>query len=146
MLVREVLKAKGGRIITVGPGATASAAVALMVDHNIGSLPVLDGEGRLVGVVSERDLIRAVHEGCREFASTTIGEIMTADPATCDIDDDVNQVMGQMSERRIAKVPVLSRGELVGIVSVGDVIKLLYERISVENGHLMEYLYGHSHS
>ncbi len=143
MLVRDVLKAKGGRVVSTGPGATASAAVALMVDHNIGSLPVVDG-GRLVGVVSERDLIRAVHEGCRGFESTTIGEIMTAGPITCDIDDDVDRVMGQMSDRRIAKVPVLDGGALVGIVSVGDVIKLLYQRISVENGHLMEYLYGQS--
>ncbi len=145
MKVREVLEAKGGRVVATEPGATAAAAVALMVEHNIGSLPVLDEAGKLVGVVSERDLIRAVHDGCRQFETTTLGEIMTAGPVTCELDDDVDHVMGQMSDRRIAKVPVLDGGKLVGVVSVGDVVKSLYHRISAENGHLMDYLYGPAH-
>ena len=67
---------------------------------------------------------------------------MTGDPVTCDLGDDVNEVMGKMSERRIAKVPVLHNDKLVGIVSVGDVIKVLYEQVSSENQHLMTYIHG----
>ena len=69
---------------------------------------------------------------------------MTTNPVTCTPDCDVDEVMGQMSERRIAKIPVVEGDKLVGIVSVGDVIKVMYERVHAENSHLMSYLYGHT--
>jgi CBS domain-containing protein len=146
MRVREVLKTKGGRIITIGPEASAPEAVARMVENNIGSLPVVDPDGRLVGVVSERDLMRELHDRGDSFSKALIRTVMTLDPITCDIEDEVDAVMGQMSEKRIAKVPVIDRGRLAGIVSVGDVVKLLYERTSAENHHLMDYLYGPAHT
>jgi CBS domain-containing protein len=71
-----------------------------------------------------------------------VTQVMTEDAVTCDLDDDVNEVMGLMSERRIAKVPVLHDRKLVGIVSVGDVIKVLYDRVASENQHLMTYIHG----
>lgn len=146
MRVRDVLKAKGGRIITIGPDATATDAVARMVENNIGSLPVVDDEGRLVGVISERDLMRELHDRGDQFGPSCILSIMTLDPATCDVEDEVDAIMGLMSERRIAKVPVIERGKLAGIISVGDVIKHLYERSQTENHHLMDYLYGPAHA
>ena len=146
MRVRDVLNAKGGRIITIGPDATAAEAVARMVENNIGSLPVVEPDGQLAGVISERDLIRELHDRGERFANTMIRAVMSLDPITCDIDDEVDAVMGVMSERRIAKVPVTDRGRLAGIVSVGDVIKLLYERTKAENHHLMDYLYGPAHT
>ena len=145
MLVRDVLKAKGCRIFTINQEATADEAIARMVENNIGSLPVVDSDGRLVGVISERDLIRELHDRGEDFRSCPIQAIMTLDPITCDMDDEVEAVMGQMSERRIAKVPVVDRGTLAGVVSVGDVVKLLYERTRAENHHLMDYLYGPAH-
>jgi len=146
MHVRDVLKTKGNRIVTIGPEATAAEAIARMVESNIGSLPVLDADGSLVGVVSERDMMRELHDRGDAFRSCTVREIMTLDPITCGIDDEVDAVMGLMSERRIAKVPVIERGPLAGIVSVGDVVKLLYERTRAENHHLMDYLYGPAHA
>jgi CBS domain-containing protein len=146
MRVRDVLNAKGGRIITIGPEATAEEAVARMVENNIGSLPVVEPDGRLVGVISERDLMRELHDRGEQFAGSMIRAVMTLDPVTCDVDDEVDEVMGVMSERRIAKVPVTDRGRLAGIVSVGDVIKMLYERTRAENHHLMDYLYGPAHT
>jgi CBS domain-containing protein len=146
MRVRDVLNAKGGRIITIGPDATAAEAVARMVENNIGSLPVVEPDGQLVGVISERDLMRELHDRGDQFAPTTIRAVMTLDPITCDIDDEVDAVMGVMSERRIAKVPVTDRGRLAGIVSVGDLIKMLYEKTRAENHHLMDYLYGPAHA
>ena len=146
MRVRDVIKTKGDRIITIGPEASAPEAVARMVESNIGSLPVVEDDGRLVGILSERDLMRELHDRGDQFGRTMIRAVMTLDPITCDIDDDVDAVMGQMSERRIAKVPVIDRGRLAGIVSVGDVVKLLYERTRAENDHLMHYLYGPAHA
>ncbi len=146
MRVRDVIKTKGDRIITVSPEASAPEAVARMVENNIGSLPVVEADGRLVGILSERDLMRELHDRGDQFSRTMIRAVMTLDPITCDIDDDVDAVMGKMSEKRIAKVPVIERGHLVGIVSVGDVVKLLYERTRAENDHLMHYLYGPAHA
>jgi len=144
MQVRDVLKTKGGRVITIDPQATLPEAIALLVQHNIGSLPVVNADGQIVGVVSERDVMRHLHNCGEAFSRERIGDIMSLNPATCTPDDDVEDVMGQMSGRRIAKVPVLENGHLVGIVSVGDVIKVMYERLHAENTHLMSYLYGQS--
>ena len=71
-----------------------------------------------------------------------ISTVMTPDPVTCEILDDVNDVMGKMSERRIAKVPVVQAGTLVGIISVGDVIKVMYDKVATENVHLLSYIQG----
>lgn len=142
MLVREVLKTKPNRIHTIAPEARVDDALALMVTHNIGSLPVLDAQDVLIGVVSERDIIRGLHRQGEAYRSRSIAEVMTADPVTCESEDDVQDVMRKMSEHHIAKVPVLMSGRLVGVVSVGDVVKILYQQVKDENVHLISYLYG----
>ncbi len=144
MQVREVLKNKGGHVVTIEPHATVAEAIARLVQNNIGSLPVVNSEGLLLGVVSERDVLRHLHNRGEAYARQRVEDVMTPDPVTCTPNCDVDEVMGQMSSRRIAKVPVLDDGRLVGIVSVGDVIKVMYERLHAENTHLMSYLYGHS--
>jgi CBS domain-containing protein len=141
MQVRDVLKTKGGRVISIDPEASVTEAIARLVQNNIGSLPVVDAEGNLVGIFSERDALRSIHSNDGS-GRAHVSQIMSSDPVTCETDDDVNEVMGKMSERRIAKVPVLCSGKLVGIVSVGDVIKVLYEKVSSENHHLMTYIHG----
>jgi CBS domain-containing protein len=142
MQVRDVLKAKGGRVVTIEQDAMVSEAIARLVQNNIGSLPVTDGEGRLVGIFSERDVLRGIHNRGEGFARTRVSEVMTPNPVTCRLDDDVNDIMGAMSGRRIAKVPVLDGSQLVGIVSVGDVIKVMFDRVNSENQHLMTYIHG----
>jgi CBS domain-containing protein len=142
MLVRDVLHAKGNRVISIDGEATVHEALARLVQNNIGSLPVVDHDGRLVGIFAERDVLRVIHNRGENFGRLRISELMTPDPITCDPMDDVNEVMGQMSERRIAKVPVVQQGKLVGIISVGDVIKLLYEKVTTENLHLLSYIHG----
>jgi CBS domain-containing protein len=142
VLVRDVLSAKGTHVVTIEPDATVTEAIARLVQNNIGSLPVVDPEGRLIGVFSERDVLRGLHNRGEAFNRMKVGDVMTPDPVTCTPDCDVDHVMGQMSARRIAKVPVLDNGRLAGIVSVGDVIKVMYQRVSSENQHLMQYIHG----
>jgi CBS domain-containing protein len=91
---------------------------------------------------SERDVLRVIHGRGEGFGRLRVVELMTGHPVTCGLDDDVNDVMGKMSERHIAKVPVVSDSELVGIVSVGDVIKVLYDKVHTENQHLISYIQG----
>ena len=142
MLVRDVLNSKGNRVLSIDLEATVHEAIAKLVQNNIGSLPVVDHEGKLVGIFAERDVLRLIHNRGDGFARLHMSQVMTPDPITCDTHDDVNDVMGQMSERRIAKVPVVSQGQLVGIISVGDVIKVMYDKVATENHHLLSYIHG----
>ena len=142
MLVRDVLQSKGRRIVTIDCDATVGEAIAKLVQNNIGSLPVVDHENKLIGIFSERDVLRVIHNRGEGFARLPVCDLMTRDPVTCNLDDDVEEVMGQMSDRRIAKVPVTDRRELIGIVSVGDVIKAVHDKLHHENQHLLSYIHG----
>ncbi len=142
MLVRDVLDSKGRRMITIDCDATISEAIAKLVQNNIGSLPVVDDGGHLTGIFSERDVLRIIHNRGEGFGRLRVSEVMTRDPVTCQLDDDVADVMGKMSDRHIAKVPVTTGSQLVGIVSVGDVIKALHDKVHTENQHLMSYIHG----
>jgi CBS domain-containing protein len=144
MLVQHVLESKGRRVISIDSEATVSEAIAKLVQNNIGSLPVLDQTGSLVGVFSERDVLRVIHNRGEGFGRLRVAEVMTARPITCSPEDDVNDVMGKMSERHIAKVPVLSNEQLVGVISVGDVIKVMYDKVHAENLHLLSYIQGNT--
>jgi len=141
MLVRDVLQSKGRRIVTIDCEATVGEAIAKMVQHNIGSLPVVDGD-KLIGIFSERDVLRVIHNRGEGFARLPVCDLMTRDPVTCHLEDDVEAVMGLMSDRRIAKVPVTTGNELVGVVSVGDVVKAMHEKLQHENQHLLSYIHG----
>ena len=122
--------------------ATVADAISRLVENNIGSLPVIDGDGGLVGILSERDVLRGIHERGPAFNQSRVADVMTRDPESCNLDHDVEEVMGKMSEYRIAKVPVLCDSKLCGIVSVGDVIRVLYDKVCSENHHLMTYIHG----
>lgn len=142
MLVRDVLKSKGNRIVTIDSEATVGEALAKLVQNNIGSLPVVDHEKKLIGIFSERDVLRVIHNRGENFGRLPVCDLMTREPVTCHLDDDVEEVMGQMSDRRIAKVPVVAENELIGIVSVGDVIKAVHDKLQHENQHLLSYIHG----
>jgi CBS domain-containing protein len=142
MLVRDVLQSKGNLVISTDCEATVGEAIAKLVQNNIGSLPILDESGQLVGIFSERDVIRLIHNRGEGFGRLRVAEVMTKDPVTCHLEDNVDDVMGKMSDRHIAKVPVLSGGQLVGVISVGDVIKVLYDKVHDENRHLYSYIHG----
>jgi CBS domain-containing protein len=142
MQVRDVLRSKNRAVVTIQPEASVADALDLLVPHNIGSLPVVDGRGRLVGIFTERDVLRGVHHDCESFTRARIRNVMTEEPITCAPDDVVHEVMGKMSQHQVGQLPVVEGGEVVGVVSVGDVIKSMYEKVEAENQHLLAYLYG----
>lgn len=142
MQVRDVLKTKGGAVYSLTSDATVADAMARMVQHNIGSLPIVDDSQHLVGIFTERDVLRGAHRDCKEFPGTVIREVMTHNPVSCNLDDDLHHVMGKMSEYRVGQLPVLLNGQLVGLVSIGDVVKVLYEKVEAENQHLLAYIHG----
>jgi CBS domain-containing protein len=144
MLVSDVLQAKGGQVIAIDPEATVQEAIAKMVQKNIGSLPVVDKDGRLIGLFAERDVVKSFHnqgDNCY-IGRLTLSEVMVRNPITCRSSDNVNDIIGQMTEKRAPKIPVIDGEKLVGIISVGDIVKVLYEKVSHENRHLLDYIQG----
>ncbi len=142
MNMRGVLKSKGRDVITIAAGATVSEAVALLVENNIGSLPVVDDAGRLVGIFTERDLMRGLHAEREAFCKARIADVMTRDPLSAQLDDSIHDAMGQMSARSIGQLPVLDGPTVVGLVSIGDLVRLLHQAAEDENRHLLNYVYG----
>jgi len=142
MLVGNVLCEKVRRLISIAPEASVKDALALLVEHNIGSLPVVDASGKLVGIFTERDVLYGDHRDSVHFHRQLIKEVMTPNPFTCSSDDGVHEVMGKMSRNRVGQLPVVDDGKLVGLVSVGDVIKSLYNHAEAANQQLTAFLYG----
>jgi CBS domain-containing protein len=143
MNMRGVLKAKGRQVITIGAEATVTEAVSRLVENDIGSLPVVDGERHLVGIFTERDVLRGLKARGEAFCHAKIRDVMTREPVSCHENDSIQDAMGKMSDYKIGQLPVLDeRDGVVGVVSVGDMVKMMHEAAAAENQHLLNYLYG----
>ena len=122
MKVRRILASKGMNVITIRPQQSVKEAVSLLARHNIGALVVVNEDGRPVGILSERDIIRRAAENERLF-SEQVRDLMTKDVITGMPQDDTFSVAATMTERRFRHLPIMEEGELVGIVSIGDILK-----------------------
>lgn len=143
MHIRSVLSGTSRPIITIGSEATVSEAVAVLVQENIGSLPVVDDAGEMVGIFTERDILRGLHHQGKEFCHQPIHAVMTRQVVSCAVTESVHDAMGRMSEHHIGQLPVRNEdGHLVGLVSVGDLIRFLHESAEEERKNLMNYVYG----
>ncbi|HEU5320195.1 MAG TPA: CBS domain-containing protein [Methylomirabilota bacterium] len=122
MNIASILARKGDKVVTVRPEDTIRQALARLAEHNIGALVVLDATGAPVGILSERDVVRRAAQDEEVFA-LRVGDLMTRDVILGQPHDDLESVSRTMVERRIRHLPVMDRGRLVGIVSIGDVVK-----------------------
>ncbi len=119
--VSILLSQRSGRVWSIGPDATVFEAISLMAEKNIGALPVVD-DGRLLGVISERDYTRKVILLGRVSRETRVGDIMTVEPVTVSPADSVQECMRLMTENHVRHLPVLEAGQMVGLLSIGDVV------------------------
>ena len=126
---------------TFAASATVTELITALTDHNIGALPVVDG-GHLVGIVSERDVVRRLHANGPSALSATVADLMTTGVVTCAPDDDAAGLAGIMTERRFRHLPVVVDGELVGIVSIGDLVKARIDMLEQEREQLQSYIAG----
>lgn len=140
MYVSDILKAKGDKVITLGSAAPVSAAVALLAENRIGAVLVTDDAGGIAGILSERDVVRAMHVHREKVFAKTVGELMTHEVVTCDPKDPVAAIMGMMTSQRFRHVPVLDAGKLVGMISIGDVVKSRIEEAQSEVEALRHYI------
>jgi CBS domain-containing protein len=145
MTLREILHSKGHVVHTIGLTATLEDVVQRLVGHNCGSLVVCDADqpsGRMVGIITERDILRAVamHKG--SLSKVGIADAMTRDVTIGAPTDSVEDTMGLMTQLRIRHLPVVEDGQLLGLVSIGDVVKMQHDRLTMENHYLKSYIQG----
>lgn len=139
MLVRDVLSDKGRTVHTCSPEDTLADVVDLLVGHNIGSLVVMQ-DGEMIGIITERDILRACAATRGPLDFVRVKERMTRCPVVASLHDDVEDVMCVMTERRIRHLPVVEAGRLVGIISIGDTVKAQHDELCRENHYLKSYI------
>jgi CBS domain-containing protein len=140
MNVKAILAAKGGDIYSIEPTADLSAAAQLLSTHRIGAVIIRGAGGRLAGILSERDIVRAVSERGLEALSVSVGQMMTRNVTTCSENDSIADLMERMTSGKFRHMPVLRDGQLIGIVSIGDVVKQRVEEIERDADALRDYI------
>ena len=140
MRIDGVLRAKGAEVISVAPDATLQGAAGLLRQHRIGALLVIGSDDQVTGIISERDIVNAVAEHGPEALVQRVDEVMSTEVVTCSPKDTVEHLMAVMTERRFRHLPVISDGALVGIVSIGDVVKRRLAEVSDEAKALQDYI------
>lgn len=139
MNLQSILSVKGSAVHTIAPTATLAEVVAALVQRNCGSLVVVSGAS-MVGIISERDIMRACADRTTALEDQTVQEVMSADVITGKPDDEVEEVMGRMTKNRIRHLPVLEGEKLIGIISIGDVVKAQHDQLTMENHYLKNYI------
>ena len=141
MQIADVLrgKASGPDVATATPATTLAELLELLARYNVGALPVLDG-AQLVGIVSERDVVRQLHAQGRALLDATVADLMTTEVVTCSPRDRAADLARVMTERRIRHLPVCDAGGLVGIVSIGDLVKARIDQLENEREQLASYI------
>ena len=139
MLVSQILRTKGDTVFTIGPTETISAVAALLHSRRVGALVVLDAE-RVVGIVSERDIVRAMAEVGAAALGQAVSGVMTRDVQFAQPGETVDSLLSRMTDRRIRHLPVCQKERLVGIVSIGDLVKSKISEVEAEADGLKAYI------
>ncbi len=140
MRVQELLKRKGHDVVVISPAATVAELLQLLDEHHIGSVVVVDDD-RLVGIVSERDVVHTLARSESDIRNVEVAKIMTGDVKVCSAEDDTADLAAIMTEHRIRHLPVVDGdGRLQAIVSIGDVVKARLETLADERDHLINYV------
>lgn len=141
MKINDVIRGKSSQtVITISPGATVRDLLSLLDEHNIGAVVVSNDGNSVDGIVSERDVVRKLHRD-EAVLDGPVEAIMTASVRTCEPAHDVDELMAQMTEHRIRHVPVVDRGRLVGVISIGDVVKSRITQLEFERDQLDSYVH-----
>jgi len=140
MTVQAILSRKGSDVVTADPGATLGEVVRTLASRRIGAVVVTGADRRIVGILSERDVVRVLGEKGPSALDTPIAEVMTRKVTTCSMRDTIAELMERMTEGKFRHVPVVDDGRLAGIVSIGDVVKWRVHEIEDESAALRDYI------
>jgi len=140
MTVKEILSHKGTDVVTADPHASIADAVKLLADRRIGAVVVTGADQRMVGILSERDIVRALPEKGAGALAAPVAEVMTRKVDTCSLAQTVSELMEQMTSGKFRHVPVVEQGRLAGIISIGDVVKSRVQEMEQESAALKDYI------
>jgi CBS domain-containing protein len=140
MLLSQILREKGDLVFTASPNETIGAAAALLHTRRVGALVLVDEEESVVGILSERDIVRAVAEMGDRALARPVSVCMTADVIFAQPNETVDSLLGRMTDRRVRHLPVVADGRLVGIVSIGDLVKRKIDEVETEAETLKSYI------
>jgi CBS domain-containing protein len=140
MTVAQILNAKGRAVITAQPGDTVLTVAQTLAGKKIGAVVIVDAQGRIGGIVSERDIVRAVALGGPKALDKPVKEFMTSSVRTCAPSDTEAELMSLMTEHRVRHLPVVESGKLGGMISIGDVVKYRIEEIEREAEEMKSYI------
>jgi CBS domain-containing protein len=138
--VSQILKQKGDMVFTIGPSETVAGAAALLDSRRVGAMVVIADDHAVVGIVSERDLVRILAREGAAALQRPVSDCMTADVVMADLADHVDELLERMTDRRIRHLPVLHAGRLAGIVSIGDLVKCKIAETEAEAAGLKAYI------
>ena len=142
MKVRAMLAQKGDRVLTVRSDATIASAIEILKAEKIGALVVSDDGSAVQGILSERDVVRGLVTHGASLLERPVADFMTSSVKTCGLDDNVQDIMSQMTVSRIRHVPAVEGGALRGMISIGDVVKNRLEELEAEANALRDYVAG----
>lgn len=140
MIVSAILALKGRDVVTIAGDKSIIDAVATLGARKIGALVVTEGRDRIVGVISERDIVKAIARSGPGILSEAVASIMTRDVVTCAEGETIDQVMGRMTRGRFRHLPVVKAGRLAGVISIGDVVKARIEEVEREAEEMRSYI------
>jgi CBS domain-containing protein len=142
MLIAQILAGKGSEVVSTRPEATIAEVAGLLKEKRIGAVVVTDADGKLCGIISERDLARGLAKYGSKLLDMKVGGLMTSDVVTCSPDDGIETLMQTMTDGRFRHLPVVKDGELTGIISIGDVVKHRLKELEAETHMLQDYIHG----
>ncbi len=142
MKVQDILQKKSSDVLSVKPQQTLLEASKILADHNIGALVVINEKQHLIGILSERDIVRQLAQKGEAVGTMTVSDVMTTDVVIAVPDDDLEYLSNTMTNNRIRHLPVLQDGQIVGIVSIGDVVKAQLNFYEGEAHSLQNYITG----
>jgi CBS domain-containing protein len=140
MIVKSILSAKGSDVISIEPTATLETAVRTLAEHRIGALLVLGTDRRVIGILSERDIVRVLAERGASVLSQPLSQIMTRKVVTCNSSDTIGVIMERMTAGKFRHLPVVEQDQLIGIISIGDVVKYRLQEMEHEQAALRDYI------
>jgi CBS domain-containing protein len=140
MTISIILASKGREVVTIAPSASLASAVGLLVEKRIGAVLILGADRRVVGILSERDVVRALAERGAGALEEPVSQTMTRKVSTCNENESVFNIMERMTEGRFRHVPVVDQGQLVGIVSIGDVVKHRLHQMERDSATMHDYI------
>jgi CBS domain-containing protein len=140
MIVKAIIDNKGHEVLTIEPGASLDSAAKLLAERRIGAVVVLGADDRVVGILSERDIVRAIAERGAGAMQEQVSQVMTRKVVTCTLDETIHSIMERMTAGKFRHVPVIEQGRLAGIISIGDVVKNRIVEMEQESDALKSYI------